>query len=378
MAAIRPHPGELRTVTRLRTYPLVLGRALLWLARLGRALPIHHGVRLYRVEYWTTGTDERPVLASGLMAVPTTNHPIGIVSYQHATRADRAGVPSAPTRAEGVLAALAFGGAGFVVCAPDYIGLGRSPGFHPYLHAPSEASAVVDLLQAVRQRLTQHARFVPHDLFLVGFSQGGHASLAALRRLEADPIEGFLPRATASIAGLHALLEISFPVALEGRSPRSAAYIGYIATAYARVAGRPLDSVAVSPWSQRLESLFDGSRTLPEVAAILPASPKELLLPEVASDIVERRATWFAHALSQNSVDGWVPRSSVRFYYGTADVDAPPADAIETADRMRYRGANAEAVSVGAADHNATAFAAVPLVRQWFSEASEGRPAGRK
>jgi acetyl esterase/lipase len=229
---------------------------------------------------------------------------------------------------------------------------------------------VVDLLRAVRDRLVQQARYVPQDLFLLGFSQGGHASLAALQRLEADPVDGVLPRATASIAGLHALLEISFPAAVDGGSPRSSAYIGYVVTAFARASGQPLHSIAASPWSERLQALFDGSRTLAEVAAVLPADPRDLLLAEVLADIAQRRTTWFAEALLDNSVDGWIPRSPIRFYYGTDDIDASPADAIETAERMRQLGADAQAISVGAADHNSTAFAAVPLVRAWFMELS--------
>lgn len=362
----RSEPGAIERVTHLRTYPLLSARALLWLARLGRALPIEHGVRLYRVEYWTTGTDQRPILASGLMALPTTDRLKGVVSYQHATRADRVGVPSAPTRTEGVFPALAFGGAGYVVCAPDYVGLGASPSWHPYLHAQTEGSAVVDLLRSVSHRLGSQGRSVPSNLFLVGFSQGGHASLAALRELEADPIDGLIPRATASVAGLHALLSISFPAALDGRSSRSSAYVGYLMTAYARASGQPLESVAAAPWDERLKALFDGSRSLAEVAAVLPADPREFVLPAVLSDIAAGRNTWFTQALSDNSVDDWVSRNPIRFFYGTGDVDAPPADAIQTAERMHRQGGDAQSISVGAADHNATAFAAVPLARAWF------------
>ena len=359
-------------LTPLRTYRLPVGRAMLWLARLGGALPIRHGVSLFRVEYGTTGTDGRPIPASGLLAVPKTDAMRGIISYQHATRADRAEVPSAPSRTEGVLASLAFGGAGYVVCAPDYVGLGRSPGWHPYLHAATEAAAVVDLLRAVREALGDQGRSVRGDLFLVGFSQGGHASLAALRSLEADPVDGLVPRAAASIAGLHALSRISFPAVLESGSTRSSAYVAYVIVAYARASGRPIDSVVASPWAERLEFLFDGSRSLADVAEALPANPRELVLPEVLADVVGERTSWFARALEENSVDDWAPKTPVRFYYGTEDVDAPPADAITTAARMSDLGADAAANAVGARDHNATAFAAVPLVRGWFEQIQSG------
>src|SRR4029453_1178347 len=62
---------------------------------------------------------------------------------------------------------------------------GTSPGRHPYYHAASSAAVVVDLLHAAR-RLAELAGYVwPEELFLAGFSQGGHPPLAAMRALEA-------------------------------------------------------------------------------------------------------------------------------------------------------------------------------------------------
>jgi hypothetical protein len=43
---------------------------------------------------------------------------------------------------------LIFAARGYVVVAADYVGLGVSETFHPYLHAESEATAVVDALRA--------------------------------------------------------------------------------------------------------------------------------------------------------------------------------------------------------------------------------------
>jgi hypothetical protein len=34
---------------------------------------------------------------------------------------------------------------------PDYIGMGGSPGLHPYVHAASEATASIDMIRAARE-----------------------------------------------------------------------------------------------------------------------------------------------------------------------------------------------------------------------------------
>ena len=44
-----------------------------------------------------------------------------------------------------------FAAFGYVVCAPDFVGLGDSPGVHPYVHAKTEASAAIDMLRAARE-----------------------------------------------------------------------------------------------------------------------------------------------------------------------------------------------------------------------------------
>jgi dienelactone hydrolase len=107
------------------------------------------------------------------------------VSWQHGTTTQRSEVPSKPTPDEGVVASLVFAGHGYLLAAPDYLGLGTSEGRHPYYHAESTAASVVDLLRAARRLAEARDLAWPEPLFLTGFSQGGHASIAALRELEA-------------------------------------------------------------------------------------------------------------------------------------------------------------------------------------------------
>jgi dienelactone hydrolase len=87
-----------------------------------------------------------------------------------------------------------------LLVAPDYIGLGISAAAHPYLHAVTEANAVIDLLRAARVIVDAKGYVWPSRVMLVGFSQGGHSTLAAQRALEATPIDGIEVAASASIA----------------------------------------------------------------------------------------------------------------------------------------------------------------------------------
>ncbi|WP_141817024.1 lipase family protein [Ornithinimicrobium humiphilum] len=362
MYATGPDRRGLPVVSRLRWIPLPAARVSLRLLGLGH-LPIASGVALRRVLYATTGVDGRPTVASGLVG----RAPHAVVGYQHGTQGHRLNVPSTPHRLEGVLTSMVFAGAGYVFVAPDYLGLGSAWGPHPYLHAPTEAGAVVDLLDAVPEVLHRTGTPVPERAALLGFSQGGHATLAALAELGAGTSRLEVVGA-ASVAGVHRLFESAGPHTLSGVSPHHATYLAYLATAYSRIYRRPLSSIARPAWVRRLPRLMDGSHGLMEVERALPRDPTLVLTRETVEDLLGRGEGWFARRLKVNSVGDLATRVPVRLYTGSRDVDAPPSDAHLTAELLRGRGSRVDVVDVGPHDHRGTAFEAVGRARRWFDE----------
>lgn len=229
--------GDVRSVERVAGYPFWLAKGLVWWSGLSTRLPVEHGTTLYRVEYWTRSPAHDTVVASGLVALPRTRALRGVVSWQHGTTTLRSEVPSKPTADEGVVASLAFAGHGYLLAAPDYLGLGVSEGRHPYYHSESAAASVVDLLRAARRVAEARGFAWPEKLFLAGFSQGGHATIAALRELEAADEPGLRVTAAAPIAGPFDLSGLSVPRALEGEARSSSLYLGYMVASYSRVYG---------------------------------------------------------------------------------------------------------------------------------------------
>jgi acetyl esterase/lipase len=71
--------------------------------------------------------------------------------------------------------------AGYAVVQPDYVGLG-TPGAHPYMNTPSEGKAVLDALVAARD--IGELEIQQDRAALWGYSQGGHAVLAAAQMRE--------------------------------------------------------------------------------------------------------------------------------------------------------------------------------------------------
>jgi Secretory lipase len=361
-------PGMVSSVTPVGGYPGWLLRALIWSQGLAAAVPTQYGVSLYRVEYWTTAPDGRLARASGLVAFPRALALRGVVSFQHGTATERTAAPSTPDPNNGVVAAAVFAGHGYLLVAPDYLGLGTSMEPHPYYHADCSANAVVDLLRASRELVAAAGFAWPDALFLAGFSQGGHATLAAQRALETHPSDGLRVRASASLAGPFDLAGIGFPLALAGRSRFASLYIAWIANSYARIYGMPLDSVIREPYGSQLPLLFDGTQDGDAVVASLPAQPRDMLAPEFLADYDAGRETWFLARLAENSLLDWTPRAPLRLYFGEADVDVAPEEARAAATLFRARGADVRAISVGAVDHEGSVLVAVPQLRAWFDE----------
>ena len=142
------------------------------------------GVDLYRMTYTTIGSDNLPDTASGLLILPDTiSGPLPIINYQHGTTDGPNAVPSNQNGQEYLLAA-AFSTLGFISFAPDYIGLGTSRGFHPYVDPDTEARAMIDMLSATKSFLDAESIVYTDQLFITGYSQGGHAAMSAHRYIQ--------------------------------------------------------------------------------------------------------------------------------------------------------------------------------------------------
>jgi hypothetical protein len=161
---------------------------------------IRYGIDLHKVWYLTPNIAGKPDTASGLVIFPQVEGiPQPLLCYQHGTVDGPADVPS--NRAGGWELAGVGAALGYVACTADYLGLGESKGFHPYIHAATEASCAVDLLYATRELAKQLNFPLKNQLFLTGYSQGGHASMALHRLLEQNYTKDFPVTAAAHLSG---------------------------------------------------------------------------------------------------------------------------------------------------------------------------------
>ncbi|WP_214322852.1 hypothetical protein [Nonomuraea sediminis] len=112
---------------------------------------VRYGVETYRLVYRTVDPSGRRTTASGLVALPrNAGRQLRTVSFTHGTELFRGDAPSVTKEVWGKASALTYASAGMAVVAPDYLGMGKGPGAHPWMDIPSETTATLDMLRAAR------------------------------------------------------------------------------------------------------------------------------------------------------------------------------------------------------------------------------------
>ncbi|MCF2219258.1 T9SS type A sorting domain-containing protein [Chryseobacterium sp. PS-8] len=143
------------------------------------------GLKAYKITYYTKNEKNNLVKATGLLMYPKANYKLSTVVSDHGTTDSRQNVPS---NLKGVLYAgfvveLSYVLNGYILMAPDYVGMGSGDGVHPYVHYPTEASATIDFVTAANKVLAQQNVKRYDEYFLTGYSQGAHAAMSTLKKL---------------------------------------------------------------------------------------------------------------------------------------------------------------------------------------------------
>lgn len=173
--------------------------------------------------------------------------------------------------------ALAYAGQGLPVVVPNYLGFFDPQRTQPYFVAEAEAHVMLDALRAASTALADmDPRLDPGWAFAAGYSQGGHAALAA-----ADLAASYAPELPlAGILGFGPSADVEVVL---GAFPFVAPWILY---AYENATGADLDasSLLQEPYGARLAQ--DVQRMcIGEAQAEYPGEPGALLRPELAASL---------------------------------------------------------------------------------------------
>lgn len=324
----------------------------------------NNDVDLFKITYSTKDVFNELDTASGLIVVPrrTAIYSYPRLVFQHGTVSSRTDVPS--NLEGGYEAGLFFGGLGYVTLLPDFLGLGTSRGLHPYVHAESEASAAIDMLHALDEFAAQMDVIINDQLFITGYSQGGHAAMALQQEIEQNS-EAFTVTASAPMSGPYSISGIMRDkMTLDESSYFYPAYVHFTIVSYNYVYGLYDDIAEVfkPPYVPLLQQFLDEEINLGGLNDGLIAKliqnhgapvPKFMLQDSILNAVLTDEMHPFNVALRDNDVFDWKPEAPTRLYYCMADDQVPFQNSVVASDAITANGApNFEAIDVNsAADH---------------------------
>lgn len=325
---------------------------------------VQHGVRLYRMTY-RSQINGRAIDASAVVAVPDGPERVrGLVIYLRGSEFSRSASPTNPSAFRTTEAAV-FGGNGFAVVVPDYIGLGASPSPQAFLLTEENVADFRAALAAAHTSLDLERRT---PLFITGFSQGGQLSAALHRDVEERPLRGFDLKGTVSVAGPHELIQ-TFARRLDGplaRNPMAIGYVTWSAYTFAWREGRPLDEIFTPAYVARVANWFGGDMEMMEIAPEFPSHIEQILQPAFLQSLRSGEDFWFSRGLKANETYDWAPRAPLRVVLGGADEQVDPQSTRILFETARARGGNVSIIETPGFSHMQAGDAAYASSLDWF------------
>lgn len=316
-----------------------------------------HDVDIYKVTYKTTYKDSE-INASGLILLPKTTTPVGMISFQHGTIVLQSGAPSVQSQNSlEVISYVAMASMGFITVIPDMIGFGESKGtFHPYYVEQPTATAVTDNLTAAKALADEKQIDFNSKLFLAGYSQGGYATMAAHKALETSPLEGFQLIASFPAAGgydIKSMQEYFFSLDTYPH-PYYLAYVGLSYQTYYDTPDLLIDFFN-EPYAAAIPALFNGLKSQDEINAGLTEDIAALVKADMRANINSApQYQQLREAFEENSLVNWVPIAPIYLYHGDEDTTVPYENTQMTYEKLLDNGAAADKlhlITLSGADH---------------------------
>ncbi len=338
-----------------------------------KELTYSYDVSLYKIIYQTIDIQGNFTPASGLVVIPENVTDASLVSYQHGATMTKTDVPS--QRSLEHFFGVIFGTEGYVTALPDYLGLGDSPVFHPFVHAETEASATIDMMRATRNFCSENHVSLNGEVFLAGYSQGGHATMATIRDIELNLTEEFQVRAVAS-GGAPLDISTTQRLFLMRNEPYSfSELLPYVIYAYDEIYDlfQSPDEVFVSPYDENLKKYFTPEMpfTFDDIALEMPTSgiAKELLQPTYLEAFESDENHPLRVAMKQNDVYDFKVNVPVKICHCEADEVITIKHAQITTETLQKHGTDVTLIDPAPqANHRTCATYSMRETLKWFQQ----------
>ena len=294
-------------------------------------------MRLIALTYRTIGVNGEAANASGVMLAPAgacAAAAAPLVAYAKGTDVQKPRTLANPSDSETFLLAAMYAAQGYAVVATDYLGFAKSTyRYHPYLHADSEASSVIDAIRAARNASFGQGVSLSGKVMVTGYSQGGHSSAAAQRAIERDNAGEINLVAGAHLAGPYNLSgSLKVPQAIAGYQ----FFVPFLVTGYQKAYGgiyANVNQAFKAPYAATIENLLPSPTlnytTLVTSGALPGGTPDQardaLFQPAFLADVQTNNNSPMFVAAQRNDLLSWNPRARTLLCGGAGDPTVPPA-----------------------------------------------------
>ncbi|MBX7240560.1 MAG: hypothetical protein K1X92_02340 [Bacteroidia bacterium] len=341
-------------------------------------VPIRYEVDLYEVIYYSNYPDGSKVKVSGWALVPKTEGKVSLISYNHGTQ-----LKTANMRTPGeIFFCLWYAADGYAVLMTDYLGLGKGEKMHLYQHAESEAQASLDLIRAFRAMAPQIKTELNQQLFVAGYSQGGHAAMATTRMMQEKFPAEFPVTASAPMSGAYDMAGKQRDVVF--KEYKYPFYLPYLIVSYQEAYhfydGNILE-VFKPPYDTVVKKgLYDLAYSTREFNDLLPKVPKDMLTDAFLKGFLEDTSFAFTKILRENGTCEWRPDCPMQLYYSKGDEQVSFTNTMSAYDCMRKNGA--EKVKLRKVSnrfgHGTTYVFSIIYSKFWFDSFRKGSKRGHR
>lgn len=309
----------------------------------------NYGVQVYKVHYKTHYKDS-VVTASGLVCLPMGDKAFPVISFQNGTNTNHDNAPSVNPENSLYMMMEYMASNGYVVLMTDYIGFGSTSAIlHPYYHKVSTNNAVIDLIHAFNEMSETDAILASDNntLYLMGYSQGGWATMSALYAIEQEDALDMNVIAASCGAGAYNLMSVTnYILDLETfPGPLYLPYFIYSHMDYGALSSS-LGTFFKEPYVSRIPGLFDGTQTNDEVNEGLTDTIADLLTTNMLENFNSGpEFNELRQELIANSISGWNTAIPLNIYHGTSDTNVPPQQSLSIYNEFIDSGSSPNSVT---------------------------------
>lgn len=337
---------------------------------------VRNAVDMYSVTYRGLWMDSTYIIAKGVLYIPKIDKPAAEMVYCHGTRI---GI----NQSYGIqdleqFIPIMHAADGYVGYFPFYYGFAGGEKEHVYQHAWTEAMSVIHMIKSGREILKELNVETNGQLFVTGYSQGGHAAAAT-----------------------HKMIEERFPeMGLTASSPMSGAYdmTGVQAQTMYREYDRPhylpyllitydyayklwedkggIYSVFREPFNEELKGHFRQPRKVSysHLDDILPKVPADMIVDSLVEVFRTDTSFIFTKKLEENNLVKWEPKAPMRLCACYGDNEVMYQNTESAYNYMKSKGANVHKKIFGKdLSHNPCASFAVIYTKIMFDNMRKGR-----